>query len=301
MNHEFFFLNQFISTKFTSIYSIYEGHSESGNGAAININSNIITTINIEFNSFINNKSGKEGGALFYYSDSNAFQCTSFILRCCLFDKNSAKFTCSLIVSNRKKYFPLNISQIAIVNEYQSSTSSHLDVIGGNSLYFNNNNISNNNVPYLGLIIDNIESNKRGVFTYLNFALNSIGDGYFVHDQASFCENYYLENANFINNEASQFFSSTTKEKSPEFFNINFIFLEISIPIFNSITFHSCYFSHDISNQNNVNIDILLDSLLINEINAINDCIFNLYFCSNNKHLIQSFLPNIINNILFIK
>ena len=231
-------------------FSIFCDLSTSTNGGALNLNSYSNRIIDLSHNIFLNNKAysqDSQGGAIYCVN----IPCTEFNLRCSTFEHNGAYGSSSFYISNRITPIPLTLSQLTITGEYKIWGYSHMEAFGGNPLLFQHNNITNNNVPNYGLVMDYIPPQKHDIACYINFVSN-VANCYILNDQNKMPVHYYLDKWNFANNTIAKFFGITTKSKEPSLFNCNFIFNEKSIVVFNlEIHFESCYFSNTISQSIN--------------------------------------------------
>ena len=190
----------------------------------------------------ITNQHG-EGGSL------HVTQCKEISVVCCLFDKNSAYYTCSFFISDRNTPFKTKINQVAAVNEYKSFEYSHLEVFGGNPLLVSNFNNSHNSCPNHGFCIDCLEAETHNILIYIIFSNCQVGNGYFYYDQLKMPKKYFCDRSAFVNNTISTFIANIGfSDISPSFFNCDFNF-ESVMPVFNcEAHFYDCYVTPAIVN-----------------------------------------------------
>ena len=230
-------------------------------GTAFHLQNAELKEVLISQNLFLDNicsASYGEGGSVFVNSI-----CSSCTVRSCVFDHNAAFFSSAYFISLPGSFFPVEITETLICCDFNCSDSSHLDIIGGKPLNFNNINITRSFAPSYGYVIHYAHAERPSAFRFINFDSNSAGYGYFLHDKTDMPSHYYFEKGNFNNNSIEYFYTNRINSlgKEPEYFNCNFVFSSI-VPIFNFKTyFHFCYFSTDISSQENCVIDNQLDSL----------------------------------------
>ena len=270
--------------------SLFENLSNNGNGGALNLNAYQNINISIIHDVFVNNKAiGTyfQGGAIYYFN----VICNKFHVQCTIFDKNNAYHSCAFCISNRNNPIPLDIFNTVETNEYANGEYNHLSILGGNPLHYRENNITNNNVPHHGLVIDYAQKEENDTASYINFMCNTLQNGYFVFDQQKMPNNIYYDNWNFINNSIPIFYGKGCLDKKQAFFNSNFIFNDEYIPTFSFlVNFHSCYFSHDISEYSNVKINGI-NAAVSYEIYIDFNCILHI-----NKITLK---PNILNNMFY--
>ena len=136
-------------------FSMFCNLSASKYGGALNLINYSNKKIDISHSIFINNKVteiNSHGGSIYFAYTP----CIEFTLLCCNFEHNGAHGTSSFYLSNRDSPFPLSISQVTITNEYKIWDYSHMDGFGGNPILFKHNNITKNDVPNYGLVLDYI-------------------------------------------------------------------------------------------------------------------------------------------------
>ena len=229
------FINQ---TFYTVCFCHFHDLTSTTNGGAINFNNQSNKNIYLLHDIFVNNKCetpANEGGAIFLLIDW-----THCEFNCNIFSNNFASRSPSFLISSAPNIpYALKFSQTLIFDE---SDSSHLDIISGNPLDFNNNNITENNANK-GFVIHYAQQGNPSAIHFINFVRNTANDGYFIHDQEIMPENYQFEKSSFINNSIKSFFSQQYISKDPVFISCNFIFNDI-IPTFSMpIKFNSCFFS----------------------------------------------------------
>ena len=235
-----FLLNFINETFYTVCFCHFHDLISTTNGGAINFINQSNKNIYLFHNIFINNKCERpanEGGAIYLLIDW-----TSCEFKCNIFSNNFASYSPSFFISSAPNVpEALKFSQTLICDE---SGSSHLDIVSGNPLDFNNNNITENNSK-MGFVIHYAQKGNPSAIYFVNFVRNTCSDGYFIYDQEIMPENYQTEKSSFINNSINKFFSErqSSLSKEPIFISSNFIFNDI-IPTFNMpIKFKTCFFS----------------------------------------------------------
>ena len=240
-------------------FSLFCDLTTSSSGGALNLNSYSNRKIDVSHNIFLNNTAPNtdcHGGAIYCVNEEGI----DFRLHCSVFRHNAAYRTSSFYISNRISPIQLSVSQIIVSYEYRISDFSHIDVMGGNTFVFKHSNISNNDVPHFGLVLDYIPPKTHDIVTNINFITNTVGDGYILNDQDIMPMNYYMDKWNFVNNTIDNFFGSTSKSREPWLFQCNFIFNENSTVEFNFIIhLESCYFSNAIDQTSNNSISATND------------------------------------------
>ena len=273
--HLTFNTNFFISNSIFH-HLTYSDVSMPHGGAIYMSNSDAVAMI-VECSFFNNTASSEksEGGSIFIN------QSKKVTLNCSLFDHNSAFWSCSFWISDRNKAFPLASCQISISNSMKYLQSTHLEILGGNPLNLININISHNELPSNGLIIDYIQDGDRNSMYHIIYAECTLGSGYFLHDQ-NFPGKYYCCRSVFINNDIEDYFGKTSiYEMSPTFINCDLIF-DIKIPTFNrNMTFLNCYFSTSITYS--------FSATFINTLTANNGILqeYQVYICSTYRQVMS--------------